>query len=320
MHQRILAVAPIDRTAIEILERAAPVEISPGTDEATLLGLLDRTIAIVARGVEAEINARIIEAAREMRVIGRPGAGYDTVDIAAATRRKIPVVYAPVSAFAVSEGALALLLALVKKLPFCDAVVKQGQWQKRYEFSTGDMAEHTLGLIGLGRIGAHLARLAQPFKMTILGYDPFVTQEDAEEMDVNLVTLDELLKRSDYVSIHVPLNEQTTGLVNRQQIAKMKPGAILINTARGRIVENLDVLAEALESGQLSAGGLDVFPAEPPDSSHRIFKDPRFLCAPHMLGVSTLAMERIYRSMANDMVAVLGGDRPKFCVNPEVFQ
>jgi len=318
-HQRILSAAPIGRTPIEILEKVAPVEISPGTDEATLLGLLDRTIAIVARGVEARINARIIEAARDLRVIGRPGAGYDTVDIDAATRRRIPVVYAPVSGFAVSEGAMALLLTLVKKIPFCDGLVKAGQWQRRYEFSTGDMAEHTLGIVGLGRIGAGLARLAQPFEMTILGYDPVVTREQAEGMGVTLVTLDELLQKSDYVSIHVPLNEQTTGLINRQRIAQMKKGTILINTARGGIVENLDILAEALESGQLSAVGLDVFPTEPPDSSHRLFSDPRFVCAPHMLGVSILGMERIYRSMATDMVAVLRGEQPKFCVNPEVL-
>jgi D-3-phosphoglycerate dehydrogenase / 2-oxoglutarate reductase len=318
-HQRILSAAPIDRTPIEILQEVAPVEISPATDEATLLSLLDRTIAIVARGVEAKINGRIIEAASELRVIGRPGAGYDTVDIDAATRRKIPVIYAPVSGFAVSEGALALLLALVKKIPFCDGIVKGGEWRKRYEFSTGDMAEHTLGIIGLGRIGAGLARLAQPFEMTILGYDPVVTQEQAKAMGVQLVTLQELLQKSDYVSIHIPLSEETTGFINRQRIAQMKRGAILINTARGAIIENLDILAEALESGQLSAVGLDVFPTEPPDVSHRLFSDPRFVCAPHMLGVSTLAMERIYRSMATDMVAVLRGKQPKFCVNPEVL-
>ena len=318
-HQRILSAAPIDRTPIEILQEVAPVEISPATDEATLLSLLDRTIAIVARGVEAKINGRIIEAASELRVIGRPGAGYDTVDIDAATRRKIPVIYAPVSGFAVSEGALALLLALVKKIPFCDGIVKSGEWRKRYEFSTGDMAEHTLGIIGLGRIGAGLARLAQPFEMTILGYDPVVTQEQAKAMGVQLVTLQELLQKSDYVSIHIPLSEETTGFINRQRIAQMKRGAILINTARGAIIENLDILAEALESGQLSAVGLDVFPTEPPDVSHRLFSDPRFVCAPHMLGVSTLAMERIYRSMATDMVAVLRGKQPKFCVNPEVL-
>jgi len=317
--QRFLSTAPIEGTPIEILEKVAPVEISPATDETTLLGLLDRTIGIVARGVEAQISARIIDASPHLRVIGRPGAGYDTVDVAAATRRKIPVIYAPVSGLAVSEGALALLLAMVKRIPFCDQVVKQGQWQKRYEFLTGDMAEHTLGVVGLGRIGVGLARLAQPFELTILGCDPLVTSEQAKGMGVTLVSLDELLQRSDYVSIHIPLNEQTRGLMNRQRIAQMKRGAMLINTSRGGIVESLDVLADALDSGQLSAVGLDVFPTEPPDTSHRLFKDPRLVCAPHMLGVSRLAMERIYRSMANDMVAVLRGDRPKFCVNPEAF-
>jgi D-3-phosphoglycerate dehydrogenase / 2-oxoglutarate reductase len=316
---RILSTAPIDRLPIEILEQVARVEVSPGTDEETLLGQLDRTIAIVARGVEAKISARIIESAPHLRVIGRPGAGYDTVDINAATRRKIPVVYAPVSGFAVAEGALALLLAMVKKIPLCDAIVKQGQWQKRYELSTGDMAEHTLGIIGLGRIGAALARLAQPFGMTTLGYDPLVAPDRGKELGVTVVDLDELLRQSDYISIHVPLNEETRGLINRERIAKMKPGAFLINTARGGVIESLDVLAEGLESGQLGAVGLDVFPTEPPDTSHRLFKDTRLVCAPHLLGVSDLAMERIYRSMAADMVAVLRGERPKLCVNPEIL-
>jgi D-3-phosphoglycerate dehydrogenase / 2-oxoglutarate reductase len=318
-NERILSTAPLDRLPIQILEQVAPVEISPATDEGTLLERLDRTIAIVARGVEAKISARIIESAPTLRVIGRPGAGYDTVDIAAATLRRIPVIYAPVSSFAVAEGALALLLALVKKIPFCDTIVRQGQWQRRYEFSTGDMAEHTLGIIGLGKIGAGLARLAQPFEMTILGCDPLVTTERGRELGVTLVDLNELLQRSDYISIHVPLNRDTQGLINRERIARMKRGAFLVNTSRGGVVESLDVLAEGLESGQLGAVGLDVFPAEPPDTSHRLFQDPRLVCAPHMVGVSNLAMERIYRSMATDMVAVLRGQPPRFCVNPEIL-
>jgi D-3-phosphoglycerate dehydrogenase len=316
---RILSTAPLDRLPIQILEQVAPVEISPATDEATLLERLDRTIAIVARGVEARITARIIESAPVLRVIGRPGAGYDTVDIAAATLRRIPVIYAPVSGFAVAEGALALLLAMVKKIPFCDTIVRKGQWQRRYEFSTGDMAGHTLGIIGLGKIGARLARLAQPFEMTILGCDPLVTVERGRELGVTEVDLNELLQRSDYISIHVPLNRDTQGLINRERIARMKRGAFLVNTSRGGVVESLDVLAEGLESGQLGAVGLDVFPTEPPDTSHRLFQDSRLVCAPHMVGVSNLGMERIYRSMAIDMVAALRGEPPRFCVNPEVL-
>jgi D-3-phosphoglycerate dehydrogenase len=177
-----------------------------------------------------------------------------------------------------------------------------------------------LGIIGLGRIGSHLARLAQPFGMTVLGYDPGVVPQEVLSMNVTLVGLAELLQRSDYVSIHVPLNDQTRGMINRERIASMKRGAILINTARGAVMENLDVLADALESGQLSGVGLDVFPTEPPDHSHRIFKHSCCICAPHVVGTSKLAMERIYRSMANDMVAVIQGRTPTFCVNPEVFE
>jgi phosphoglycerate dehydrogenase-like enzyme len=317
--QRILATAPISLTPIQILEQIAPVEISPNPDADCLLGQLTGTIGIVARGVEAKIDRSLIEAAPELRVIGRPGAGYDTVDVATATQRKIPVIIAPVSGFAVAEGALALLLSIVKKIPFGDSLVRQGKWQRRYEYSTGDMTEHTLGIVGLGRIGSGLARLAQAFEMTILGYDPLVSPERGKALGVEMVSLNELLERSDYVSLHMPLSDETRGLMNRERIARMKRGAVLINTARGGVIENLDVLADALESGQLSAVGLDVFPTEPPDHTHRLFKDSRLLCAPHMLGVSDIAMERIYRSMAVDMVSVLRGERPKFCVNPEVL-
>jgi D-3-phosphoglycerate dehydrogenase len=312
-HQRIISTAPIDRAAIDILEQVAPVEIAPSPDELTVTAMLERAIALVCRG-EGKVTSRMIAACPTLRVIGRTGAGFDSVDIPAANARKIPVVYAPIGGFAVAEGALALLLALVKKVVVADSLVKSGQWNKRYEFLTGDMTSHTLGIIGLGRIGMHLAKLASAFDMTVLGYDPLVT-----DSEVRMVKLEDLLSRSDFVSLHMPLNEHTRGFMNRARIAAMKRGAILINTARGGIVESLDVLADALESGQLGAVGLDVFPTEPPDCTHRIFKHPNLVCAPHLLGVSELAMDRIYKSMANDMVAVLQGRTPRFCVNPEVF-
>ena len=318
--ERIVSIAPIDRIAIDILQQVAPVEISPSPDEPTVLTLLEGTIGLVARGTEGGITRKIMENCPGLRVIGRPGVGYDTVDVAFATRRKIPVVYAPIGGFAVAEAALALLMAIVKKVQLADSILKQGQWQRRYRMSTGDLTGHTLGIIGLGRIGGRLAELVRNFEMEVLGYDPFLTEEAAKGMGVELVGLDDLLGRSDFISVHVPLGEQTRGMIDRERIARMKPGAIFINTARGGVVENLDVLADALESGHLGAVGLDVFPTEPPDTSHRLFKHPNFTGAPHLLGVSRLAMERIYRSMANDMVAVLRGRRPRYCVNPEVCE
>jgi D-3-phosphoglycerate dehydrogenase / 2-oxoglutarate reductase len=311
--QRIISTAPIDRTAIDILEQIAPVEIAPSPDEASVTKMLERAIALVCRG-EGKVTGRMIAACPTLRVIGRTGAGFDSVDIKAASAKRIPVVYAPIGGFAVAEGALALLLALIKKVVVADSIVKSGQWNKRYEILTGDMMSHTLGIIGMGRIGSHLAKLASAFDMIVLGYDPIVTNAG-----IPLVPLDELLARSDFVSIHTPLSDDTRGFINAAQIARMKRGAILVNTARGAVVESLDVLADALEGGQLGAVGLDVFPTEPPDCSHRIFKHPNLVCAPHLLGVSELAMDRIYRSMATDMVAVLQGRQPQFCVNPEVF-
>ena len=317
--KRIVATAPIDQIAIDILEEVALVQISPSTDEETMMGLLEGTVGIVVRG-EGKATARMIDAAEDLAVLGRPGVGYDSVDVEAATARKIPLVYAPIGGFAVAEGALALLLTLVKKIPLCDEIVKSGEWQRRYEAKTGDMADHTLGIIGLGRIGRYLARLATPFGMTILGSDPYVEPGALSEEGIEVVSLDELLKRSDYISTHTPLNDETRGFINRDFVAKIKRGAILINTSRGNVVESLDVVAEALESGQLSGLGLDVFPDEPPDSDHRIFRDARCVCAPHLVGVSEAAMDRMFRSMAKDMVSVLQGRRPEFCVNPEVLE
>ena len=143
--------------------------------------------------------------------------------------------------------------------------------------------------------------------MEVLGYDPVVGQESVSEIGVTVVALDELLARSDYISVHVPLNDDTRGLIDATAVARMKPGAVFINTARGGVVESFDVLADGLESGQLGAVGLDVFEEEPPDTSHRLFRDRRCLFSPHTAGTSEVAMARIYHSMATSMVKVLNG-------------
>lgn len=311
--QRIVATVPLGEPAVTILGRIATLEVSPAPDEETMMTMLEDTIAIVCRG-EGGASRKLIEAAASLKVIGRCGAGYDSVDVDCATERGIPLVIAPVGAFAVAEGALAMLLSLVKLLPMGDHAVRSGNWEWRYSHLSGDMAEKTLGLIGLGRIGSHFAKLVQPFGMTVLAFDPYASVAGIEQVE-----LDELLARSDYISLHTPLNNETRGLINAERIAKMKPGAILINTSRGGVIERLDILADALDSGQLAAVGLDVFPTEPPDISHRIFDNPRCLCSPHLVGGSELAMYRIFESMAVDMTAVIKGERPRFCVNPEVF-
>jgi len=316
--KRILSTAPITPESIQILEQVAPVETAATPDEDTLMGLLENTIGIVCRG-EGVVSARMIEAAPDLRVIGRPGAGYDSVDLMAAGARKIPLVYAPIGGFAVAEGTVGLLLSLVKRFPQTDRALRAGNWNVRYEVPTGDLVTQTLGIVGLGRIGSQVARLLQPFGMRILSCDPFVEAAVAAALDVELVDFDTLLAQSDYITFHVPLEEGTLGLIDEAAVARMKPGAFLLNLARGKVLKSLDVLCEGLESGQLGGVALDVFPTEPPDFTHRIFKDERCIFTAHNVGTSHVALERILTSMSTSMVNVLNGKAPEYCVNPEVF-
>lgn len=316
--KRILATAPITDESIQILEQVAPVVTSPSPDEDALMDYLENTVGIVCRG-EGVVTARMIEAAPDLRVIGRPGAGYDTVDLEAAGARKIPLVYAPIGGFAVAEGTVGLLLSLVKRFSITDRAIRAGDWNVRYAVPTGDLATRTLGIVGLGRIGSQVARLIKPFGMRVLGCDPFVDPKTVADLGIELVDFDTLLAESDYVTLHVPLEDSTLGMVDRAAVARMREGAFLLNLARGKVVESLDVLSEGLESGQLGGVALDVFPTEPPDFTHRIFQDERCLFTAHNVGTSHVALKRILDSMSASMVNVLNGQAPEYCVNPEVF-
>jgi phosphoglycerate dehydrogenase-like enzyme len=220
----------------------------------------------------------------------------------------------------VAEASLTFMLALCKKMIHWDTQLKQGNWRSRFEQSSGDLEGATLGIIGFGRIGRKLAELIRPFGMTVLAYDPFVTEETARTLDVGLVELDELLQRSDFVSIHALLNENTRGLINKTRLDLMKPGSFLINLARGAIIESLDVIYEAVTDGPLGGVGLDVFDPEPPDVKHPIFKLENCLTSPHAICMSKRAMYRSFKMMAEDMAAVLEGQKPRFVVNPEALE
>lgn len=304
----------------EILSPFGKIEITEKTDEQSLMALMEGTIALIARGM-TQISGPVIGAATELRVIGRTGAGYDSVDLEAATRRGIPVVYAPgAGARAVAEGALAMILATAKRLRELDIKTRGGEWAVRDRFAMRDLDGAVLGIIGLGRIGREVARLAQAFHMQVLCFDPLISRQVAEQAATELVELDVLLKKSDFISLHAPFNPQTRGMINRRRLAQVKHGAVLINLARGGLLENLDVLDEALESGQLSAVGLDVYPQEPPDLSHPIFKRPSVICTPHAMGLSARAAHNTFAVVSQGMAAVLEGRIPDNVVNPEVFE
>lgn len=316
--ERFVSTAPIGQIAIDILNTRAPVEISPSTSQESVISVMDGTLGLICRA-ETQINESILDAGKDLKVLGRPGVGYDSVDVEEATSRGIPLIYAPVGGFAVAEWAMAAMLALAKRIIACNEMVKSNKWSQRYSLDLDDMTENTLGIVGFGRIGQHLATLAAPFGMKVVAYDPFVDKNLAVTKNVELLDLNSLLEISDYVSLHPALNESSRGLITAKHMRVIKKGAMLINASRGGVVENLDFLADALGSGVLSGVALDVFPEEPPEYPHRIFDHPMCLCAPHMAGSSKLAMGRILKSMANDMLAVVDGNKPQYCVNPQVF-
>ena len=304
----------------EVLGPFGRIEIALQTDEESLIGMMKHTVGVIARGM-TQISARLIASGMELRVIGRTGAGYDTIDLEAATTRGIPVVYAPgAGSRAVAEGTLSMILALAKRLQDLDRKTRRGEWSVRETLAISDLEGASLGIIGLGRIGSEVACLAKAFDMRILSYDPLISKDIAEQAGAELVDFDVLLKESDFISLNAPLNQQTRGMINRQRLSQVKRGAVLVNLARGGLLESLDVLDEALESGQLSAVGLDVFPEEPPDLSHPIFQRPDVLCTPHIMGLTAKAAQATFAMVSRGMADVLENRIPQNVANPEVFR
>jgi D-3-phosphoglycerate dehydrogenase len=209
---------------------------------------------------------------------------------------------------------------LVKRLPELDQKTRSGQWQARDTTVIGDLQGAVVGIIGLGRIGGHVARLLRAFDAHVICYDPVISKDAAAAVGAELVDLEPLLSQSDIISLHAPMGPQTQGMINRKSLSLVKKGAIFVNLARGGLMESLDVVLEALNSGQLSAVGLDVFPVEPPDTSHPIFQHPRVVCTPHALGLSVKGAQAIFEMASRGMAEVLEGRTPENVVNPEVFR
>ena len=314
---KIACSGPIGQVAIDILKPYGEIKVAEDSSEEALIRIMSGAEGLVLRG-DGIGSVRVIDASPDLKVIGRSGVGYDNVDMPTANKRKIPVVITPgANAQAVAEASIAFMLMLCKKMIHWDTQLKKGNWKSRFEQNSGDLDGSTLGIVGFGSIGRKLAELIRPFSMTILASDPYAEESTAKAMGVELVDLEELLRRSDFVSLHALLNEETRGMINRERISIMKPGAVLINLARGGIIENLDVLYDALTDGKLAGVGLDVFEPEPPDVSHPIFKLPNCITSPHACAMTVRAMHRSFKSMATDMAAVLDGRKPRFVANPE---
>jgi phosphoglycerate dehydrogenase-like enzyme len=256
----------------------------------------------------------VIAAADRLKIIARTGVGYETVDLEAATRRGIFVTITPGSNHeAVAEYAMAMLLALGRGLPWFHAGVVAGEWKRPIYPS---IRGRTLGIVGLGRIGRAVAERARAFGLRLLATEAFPDLAFTERFGIELVPLSRLLAEADFVTLHTPVTAETRGLINRETLALMKPSAILINTARGELVEE-EALAEALRAGHLAGAGLDVFRREPPEGSPLMGLE-NVLYSPHIAGIDVASLDAMAAMAAETVVAVLRGEAPpaERVVNP----
>lgn len=309
---KVLVAEPVAQEGVALLRAQHQVDERHGLSHDELCAILPDYDALIVRS-QVQVDADVIAAGTRLAVIGRAGVGVDNVDLEAATRAGIVVVNAPTgNTIAAAEHTLALLYGVARRIAPADASLRRGEW-KRAQFTGLELRGRTLGIIGLGKIGQAIAVRARAMEMTVLGVDPYITAEAAANHGVELVELDELLSRADVVTVHVPLTRATRGLIGRDAISKMKPGSIVLNVARGGIVEEAAV-ADALRSGQLGGAGIDVFEQEPPTDSP-LLDAPNCLLTPH-LGASTAeAQVLVSEEVAAQIIDVLDGRSARYAVN-----
>jgi len=268
--------------------------------------------ALVVRS-ETKVTGDILAAASRLKVVGRAGVGVDNIDLDAATERGVVVVNAPTgNTISAAEHAIALMLSLSRHIPAANASLRSGQWE-RSRFLGLEVRGKTLGIIGLGQVGSEVARRARGLEMRIIAHDPFVPEERARVLGVDVVSMEQLLKESDFVTIHTTLSQGTKKLLGQAELRMMKPSARIINTARGGIVDEV-ALKKALDEGIIAGAALDVFETEPV-TSHPLFESDKVIVTPH-LGASTAeAQERVAADVAEQILAVLNGEPARYAVN-----
>ena len=315
----ILALGPVDALVADRL-RAFGEIVEAGPDGRRLAEILPDAIGLIARGTSV-VDRLLIAAAPRLRVIGRSGIGVELVDLRAASARRIPVVVTPgAGTNAVAEGALALILHLVKRLGVLTELVRAGRWAERESVEIGDLDGATIGIVGFGRIGRRLAELCAVLDMRILAFDPYADRATAAAMGVELTDLARLAETAEVISLHAPLTPETVSLVNADLLARLRAGTILVNCSRGGLLD-LDAVHAALLDGRLSGVGLDVYePEPPPPEGHPIFRHPGIVLTPHVLGLSRRGRRRTFEEMADGMAAVLAGGRAPNIANPEIYR
>jgi D-3-phosphoglycerate dehydrogenase len=309
---KILVAEPLAKQGLEILRAHHDVDEKIGLSPDELAAIIGEYDALLVRS-QVKVTADILAHASRLVVIGRAGVGVDNVDLEAATRAGIVVVNAPTgNTVSAAEQTIALMLALARRTAAADASVRRGEW-KRSAFTGVELRGRTLGIIGLGKIGQAVADRAHGLEMNVIGYDPFVTADQAALHGIALVELDQIIEKSDVITVHVPLNKATRGMIGPEQIGKLKPGVMLVNVARGGVYDEAAV-AEALLDGKIAGAAFDVFEKEPPVDSP-LMSAPNTVLTPH-LGASTAeAQVRVAEEACEQVIDVLAGRSARYAVN-----
>jgi len=322
----VTASVPVNQPVVLIAEELAPsvlevlgsdVEIRhvDGADRAALLPALADAAAVMIRSA-TQIDAEALGAAPNLKVVARAGIGLDNVDVSAATERGVMVVNAPTSNIvSAAEHAVALLLAAARQIPAADASLREGAW-KRSKFMGVEVTDKTVGVVGLGRIGQLVAQRLAAFGVTLIAYDPYIQPGRAAQLGVRMVSLEDLLREADFITIHLPKTPETLGLIGAAELATTKPGVIIVNAARGGLVDE-EALADALKSGQVGAAGLDVYATEPTTDSP-LFGLPNTVVTPHLGASTTEAQDKAGTAVARSVRLALQGEFVPDAVNVQV--
>ncbi|MBP0009572.1 MULTISPECIES: phosphoglycerate dehydrogenase [unclassified Roseofilum] len=310
---KVLVCDPIDQAGIDILSQVAQVDIKTGLPVEELMKIVPEYDALMIRS-GTRVTADIIEAGVQLKIIGRAGVGVDNVDVPAATRKGIIVVNSPEgNTIAAAEHALALMLSLSRHIPDANESLKNGQWERK-KFVGTEVYKKTLGIVGLGKIGSHVATAAKAMGMKLIAFDPFISAERADQLGCRLVDMDVLMQESDYITLHIPKTPETANLINAESLAKMKPTARIINCARGGIIDEV-ALAEALKNGQIAGAALDVYASEPLSESPLMKLGKEVILTPHLGASTTEAQVNVAVDVAEQIRDVLLGLPARSAVN-----
>ncbi|MFF3225409.1 phosphoglycerate dehydrogenase [Nocardia suismassiliense] len=308
----VLIADKLAQSTVDALGDGVEVRWVDGPDRPALLAAVPEADALLVRSATT-VDAEVLEAGKNLKIVARAGVGLDNVDVPAATERGVMVVNAPTSNIhTAAEHAVTLLLAAARQIPAADATLREHTWQ-RSKFNGVEIFDKTVGVVGLGRIGQLFAARLAAFETKIVAYDPYVSPARAAQLGIELLSLDELLERADLISVHLPKTPETKGIIGKEAIAKTKPGVIIVNAARGGLVDE-QALADAIKSGHVRAAGLDVFETEPCTDSP-LFDLPQVVVTPHLGASTSEAQDRAGTDVAKSVLLALAGEFVPGAVN-----